>query len=97
MILSLMLLEAVEIVKFIFSKKATKIDKIFTVNLTFTTYRQINGEDFINFCGLLRKHELYKTLFEQKVNVFIPNRITLGTFQITLKFLKIAFILYFVY
>ena len=56
-----------------------------------------DSEDFINFCGLLRKHELYKTLFEQKVNVFIPNRITLGTFQITLKFLKIAFILYFVY
>ena len=25
----------------------------------FTTYRQISGEDFINFSGLLRKHELY--------------------------------------
>ena len=22
--------------------------------------RQIDGEDFINFCGLLRKHELYQ-------------------------------------
>ena len=31
-------------VKFIFSKKATKIDEIFTVALTFTTLRQINGE-----------------------------------------------------
>ena len=39
------------------SKKATKIEKIFTVDLTFTTERQIDGEDFINFCGLLRKHE----------------------------------------
>ena len=42
-----------------FSKKATKIDKIFTVDLTVTTYCQIDGEDFVNFCGLLRKRELY--------------------------------------
>ena len=42
-----------------FSKKATKFDKIFAVDLTCTTYCQIDGEDFINFCGLLRKHELY--------------------------------------
>ena len=45
-------------VKFMFSKKATKIDKIFTVNLTVCSDRQIDGEDFVNFCGLLRKHEL---------------------------------------
>ena len=37
-----------------FSKKATKIDKIFTVNLTLTT--QCQDEDLVNFCGLLRKH-----------------------------------------
>ena len=43
---------------FMFSKKATKIDKIFTVNLTLTTQRQINGEDLVNLCGLLRKHEI---------------------------------------
>ena len=42
-----------------FSKKATKIDKIFTVDLMVTTYCQIDGEDFVNFCGLLRKRELY--------------------------------------
>ena len=41
-----------------FSKKATKIDEIFTVDLTFTTYRQIDGEDFIFFRGLLKKHKL---------------------------------------
>ena len=41
-----------------FSKKATKIDKIFTVDLTLTTKSQIDGEDFVNFCGLLRKYEL---------------------------------------
>ena len=41
-----------------FSKKAAEIDKIFTINLTVTTYCQNDGEDFANFCGLLRKHEL---------------------------------------
>ena len=44
-------------IKSIFSKKDTKIDKIFTVDLTFTTQRQIDGEDFIIFCSLLRKRE----------------------------------------
>jgi hypothetical protein len=44
-----------------FSKKATKIEKIFTVDLTLTyTEHQINSEDLVNFCGLLRKHELYE-------------------------------------
>ena len=46
------------LIKFVFSKKATKIDEIFTVDLTLTTYCQIDGEDFVNSCGLLRKHEL---------------------------------------
>ena len=46
-----------------FSKKATKIDEIFTVNLMVTTYCQIDGEDFVNFCGLLRKRELYQDLY----------------------------------
>ena len=45
-------------VKFMFSKKATKIGEILTVDLTVTTYCQIDGEDFVNFCGLLRKREL---------------------------------------
>ena len=39
------------LIKLMFYKKATKIDKIFTVNLTVTTYCQIDGEDFVNFCG----------------------------------------------
>ena len=51
--------------KFIFSKKATKIDEIFTVDLTVTTYCQIDGEDFLNFCGLLRKRELYMLLIRK--------------------------------
>ena len=46
-------------VKFMFSKKATKIDEFFTLDLTLCSKRQIDGEDFINICGLLRKYELY--------------------------------------
>ena len=42
-----------------FSKKATKIDEIFTVDLTLTTYCQKDGEDSFNFGGLLRKYKLY--------------------------------------
>ena len=45
--------------KFVFYKKATNNDKIFTVNLTLCSKCQIYSEDFVNFCGLLRKHELY--------------------------------------
>ena len=44
-----------------FSKKATKIDEIFTVDLTLCSKHQINSEDFVNFHGLLRKCELYLT------------------------------------
>ena len=44
--------------KFMFSKKATQIDEIFTVDLTLCCKCQIDGEDLVNFCGLLRKYEL---------------------------------------
>ena len=47
--------------KFMFSKKATKFEEIFTVDLTLCSKCQIDGEDFVNFCGLLRKHELYSS------------------------------------
>ena len=46
------------LLKFMFSKKATKIDEIFSVDLTLCSKSQIDGEDFANICGLLRKHEL---------------------------------------
>ena len=46
-------------VKFMFSKKATKFDKIFTVDLTLCFKCQFDGEDFVNNRGLLGKHELY--------------------------------------
>ena len=39
-------------------KMAPKIDEIFTTDLTLRSKGQIDGEDFMNFCGLLRKHEL---------------------------------------
>ena len=35
------------------------MEKIFTFNLTVCSNRQIEGEDFVHFCGILRKHELY--------------------------------------
>ena len=44
--------------KFAFTKKATKIDEIFTVDLTVCSKSQIESEDLVKFCGLLRKHEL---------------------------------------
>ena len=50
-----------DMVKSVFSKKATKFDKIVTVDLTLTTYCQIYVEDFFNFCGFLRKHKLHLT------------------------------------
>ena len=43
-----------------FSIKATKIDEIFILDLTLCIKCQIDDEDFVNFCGLLGKHELYK-------------------------------------
>ena len=46
-----------------FSKKATKINEIFTVDLTLCSKCQIYGEDLVNFCDLLRKHELYKVKY----------------------------------
>ena len=51
-------LERIGCVKFMLSKKATKIDEIFTIDLTATTYFQIDGQYFVTFCGLLRKREL---------------------------------------
>ena len=47
-----------------FSKKAEKIDEIFTFYLPPGSKRQMDGEDFVNFCGLLRKREL-KLFFGQ--------------------------------
>ena len=51
------MLLSMNMVKFMFSKDATKIDKIFTVDLT--SKRQIKGEDFVSLNGLLRRNELY--------------------------------------
>ena len=52
-------------IKFVVSKKATKID-----NLTLTTECQIDGEDFVNFCSLLSKHELYNRTMNFDTKVF---------------------------
>ena len=47
-------------IKFMFSKKDTKIDEIFTADLTLCSKFQTVSEDFVKFCALLRKHELYQ-------------------------------------
>ena len=39
--------------KFMFSKKATKIDEIFTVDLTLCSKHQIDSKDFVNFRAFL--------------------------------------------
>ena len=44
------------------------------VYLTFTTWYQIIGEDFINLCGLLRKNELYSTSFNELFLLFFSGR-----------------------
>ena len=49
-----------------FSKKATKIDETFTVNLALCSKRQIDSEDFVNFLSLLRKHEPHFVNVKQK-------------------------------
>ena len=40
-------------VKFMFYKKATKIDEIFIMDLTLCSKCQIDGEDFVNFVAFL--------------------------------------------
>ena len=52
-------------VKFVFFEKATKNDEIFTVDLTLSSKCQIDGEDFVDFCRLLRKHRLYISYLKQ--------------------------------
>ena len=49
------------------SKKATKIDEIFTVDLTLTAQCQKDGEDFFNFCGLLENIN-FKHLNQKDLN-----------------------------
>ena len=46
------------VIKFMFSKKVTKVDEIFTADLILCSKCQMEGEDFVYFCGLIRKHKL---------------------------------------
>ena len=72
-----------------FFKKATKFDEIFTVDLTLCSKCQIDGEDFIDFCGLLRKHELHDNISK----CFVTLR---SNFKLFLKFCQtlVAFLEY---
>ena len=69
--------------KFTFSEKATKINKIFTIHLTVCSNRQIDGEDFVSFCGLLRKHELYFAIIITHKTLIISFAFILFVGQIT--------------
>ena len=45
----------------------------FTVNLSVCSNRQINVEDFVNYCCLIRKHELYKCVtFSDLYPIHLP-------------------------
>ena len=55
--------------KFMFSKKTTKIDELSTIDLTVCSKCQMDGEDFFDFCGLLRKHELYVGILPNDMNL----------------------------
>ena len=59
-----------------FSKKATKIDEIFTFHLTLCSKRQIDVEDFVNVCGLFRKHKRYQRTYSKYVgqNLILTHR-----------------------
>ena len=46
-----------------FSKNATIIDEIFTIDLTLFSKCQIDGEDFVDFCGLLKGQLISKCIF----------------------------------
>ena len=59
-------------VKFTFSEKATKIDEIFTVDLTVTTYCQIDSEEIAKYYYLL--HPLFSQNRIHKARVvFFPS------------------------
>ena len=73
-----------------FSKKATKIDKIFTVNLTLCSKCQIVGEDFANFRGLLRKYELYICIVYTLLFTIYPCPTTTNTGQSKGNFSKLS-------
>ena len=53
--------------KFMFSRKATKVDDIFTVNLMLCSKHQIDSEYIVNFHGLFRKYGLYEHDLTSKV------------------------------
>ena len=54
-------LDYANVVKFIYSEKATKFCEISTVDLSYVcSASQIYGGDFAKFCGLLRMYELYE-------------------------------------
>ena len=62
--------------KFIFSRKAPKIDKIFTIDLTICSKCRIYGKDFASLCDLLIENMKFKKFWNdarrfKKLNVIL--------------------------
>ena len=64
--------------KIVYSEDAAKFEKHSTVDLTLCSKYQMHGEDSVNFCGLLRKHELYVNLISTLFYFTNPNVINLN-------------------
>ena len=62
------------LVKFMFSKKTTKINKVITIELTLWSKCQIVSEDFVNFCELLKGQLISKCLFGVIASTKIPTK-----------------------
>ena len=60
-----------------FSKKATKITKSSLSIWRLLSKCQIDDEDFVIFCGLLRKHEIYSQMF-----LFCLNRLCIKSYHL---------------
>ena len=69
--------------KFTFSEKATKIDKIFTVDLMVDTYCQIDREDFVNFVAFSENVNF-------KVSLFLDRSCTIFSWLNFIQYIKSA-------
>ena len=58
-----------------FSKKATKVDKVFNVDLTLHSKCQIVGKDLLNFRGLFRKYDFIQ---EKSTMLYVTKKYLVG-------------------
>ena len=58
------------IIKFVFTKNATKIDDIFTADLTLCCRCQIDREDFVNFVAFLENMNFTRFMKKKLVAIY---------------------------